>query len=43
MKGDGSVSTKELTKTAAAYRKPENKDGLLYALKTAALWSGSPA
>ena len=33
MKGDGSVSTKELTKTAAAYRKPENKDGLLYALK----------
>ena len=33
MKGDGSVSTKELTKTAAAYRKPENKDSLLYALK----------
>ena len=27
------MSTKELTKTAAAYRKPENKDGLLYALK----------
>ena len=33
MKGDGNVSTKELTKTAAAYRKPENKDSLMYALK----------
>ena len=33
MKGDGSVSTKELTKTAAAHRKSENKDSLLYALK----------
>jgi arabinogalactan oligomer/maltooligosaccharide transport system permease protein len=32
------VSTKELTKTAAAYRKPENKDGLLYALKNGNLW-----
>ena len=32
------MSTKELTKTAAAYRKPENKDGLLYALKNGNLW-----
>ena len=33
MKGDGSVSTKELTKTAAANRKKLDPNGLIYALK----------
>ena len=33
MKGDGSVSTTELTKTAAAHQKKLDPNGLLYALK----------
>ena len=33
MKGDGSVSTKELTKTAAARQKKLDPNGLIYALK----------
>ena len=33
MKGDGSVSTKELTKTAAASQKRLDPNGLIYALK----------
>ena len=40
MKGDGSVSTKELTKTAAARQKKLDPNGLIYALKngTPVVW-----